>query len=95
MLHPPFLFGMAYTIGIQDLIEIDLPWFSVVHYSSLFQYFFQSIMVPKFLVYLSIYAQYFLTRVSRQEFLIREYYIYSFAATVKIYYTILVDDVSW
>jgi len=40
-------------------VLIDLLWFNVMHYSSLFQYFFQATMVPtlaNFLVYLLIIA---------------------------------------
>jgi len=32
--------------SMDTIVLIDLLWFNVVHYSSLFQYFFQSTMVP-------------------------------------------------
>jgi len=43
-------------------VLIDLVWFNVVHYSSLFQYFFQSTMVPTlvdFLVYSFVNLHYY------------------------------------
>jgi len=35
-------------------VLIDLLWFNVVHYSSLFQYFFWSTKIPNFLMHLFV-----------------------------------------
>jgi len=37
---------MSCTVGVYTTVLIDLLGFNVVHYTSLFRYFFQSTMVP-------------------------------------------------
>ena len=41
-----FLYGMAFKLSRDATILIVLLWFNIMQYSSLFQYFYQSAIVP-------------------------------------------------